>query len=188
MLNLRLVSQNIRSCCLRACASPGLRADSFLGCLSLVIFPGQHCVSQWASALENIVCQICSCIANDDKNQGVFHVCVFVHVCPVMKNMFMIPSFGTDWLPCVHATILRPLKPNWTVLIVLVIASSVLEYCKFSIYFHKPWISPSLFVLDDIFVYQVCVHVFSNILFCRGTCTILTSFKRSIGQFHNSCS
>jgi hypothetical protein len=37
MINLRLVSQNIRSCRLRAFALPGLRADaanSFLGCLN----------------------------------------------------------------------------------------------------------------------------------------------------------
>ena len=39
MTNLRLVSQNIRSCRLRAFALPGLRANaanSFLGCLSHV--------------------------------------------------------------------------------------------------------------------------------------------------------
>jgi hypothetical protein len=37
MINLRLVSHNIRSCRLRAFALPGLRANavnSFLGCLS----------------------------------------------------------------------------------------------------------------------------------------------------------
>lgn len=68
---------------------------------------------------------------------------VSVHVCPVMKNMLIISYFGTDWSLCIHATILQFLKPNRTscLLIVVVIASSILEY---SIYFHKPWISPFL--------------------------------------------
>lgn len=98
-------------------------------------------------------------------------VCVFVHVCPVMKNMLIIPSFGTDWSLCVHATTLQFLKPNWT-------ASDCRSYCifyswvcKFSGYFpFRSWYR----CLPGV---SSCVS--HSQMFCFVvTCTIQSSFIR----------
>ena len=66
------------------------------------------------------------------ENLETWMFCVFVHVCPVMKSMLIIPSFGI----CVHTTILHFLKPNWTtswIISLLCLPSSV---SKESLGFH----------------------------------------------------
>ncbi|KAE8784088.1 hypothetical protein D1007_42453 [Hordeum vulgare] len=90
MINLRLVSQNIRRCRLRAFALPGLRANaanSFLGCLSLVNIPifilflfyfvEFHCIFL--------------CIANDDK----FKAC-FSNIRSCRLRAFALPGLRAD--------------------------------------------------------------------------------------------
>ena len=140
----------------------------------------------------NIVCSICSCITKacfSEHSQlppksfrparlETNVVCVFVHICPVMKNMLTIPTFGTYWSLCVHATILQFLKPNWT-------APDRRSFCIFWI--HNPWISRP-FCSWYCCLPSVSSCVSHSQMFCFvGTCTILGSFIR-IGQFHNSCS